>query len=261
MRDSFLSEFWHYRELFFFFVWRDIKIRYKQTTLGALWAILQPFLTMIVFTLLFGKLAKMPSDDIPYPLFSYSALLPWTFFATALSFSGNSLVSNANLIRKVYFPRVALPASATLACLADFVIASVVLLGMMIYYRVSPTWSLLWWPVIMIPLVLLATGVGMILSSLNVKYRDIKYTIPFTIQMWLFLTPVIYPTSIIPEQFRWLIALNPVTGIIEAFRGCLIPGRAIDWQALGISLVLTVIIFVIGIVYFRKTEREFADII
>jgi len=260
-KEGWFNDLWQYRELFLFFVWRDIKIRYKQTFLGAAWAVIQPFFTMIVFTLFFGKMAKMPSDGVPYPIFSYCALLPWTYFAQALALSGNSLVSNANLIRKVYFPRLALPAAATLSGLVDFAIASVVLGGMMWYYDIAPTWSLLLWPLLIIPLVLLACGVGMILSSLNVKYRDIKYTIPFGIQLWLFLTPIIYPTSIIPEQFRPLAALNPLTGIIEAFRATLLPTRELDVQALLISIALTIVIFVLGALYFRKTERAFADII
>lgn len=261
MKSEWLQEFWRYRELFLFFVWRDIKIRYKQTALGAIWAIIQPVFTMIVFTLFFGKLAKMPSDGVPYPIFSYCALLPWTYFSGALTYSGNSLVSNANLIRKIYFPRVAVPASATLSGVVDFGIASIVLIGMMFYYKIQPTWSLMLWPVLIVPLILLALGVGMILSALNVKYRDIKYTLPFGIQLWLFLTPIIYPTSIIPEQFRFLVALNPLAGIIDAFRASLLPTRQVDWGTLLISLALTVVIFILGLVYFRKTERAFADII
>jgi len=256
-----LKEVWQYRELFFFMVWRDVKIRYKQTLLGASWAIIQPFFTMIVFTIFFGRLAKMPSDGIPYPIFSYSALLPWTFFAGALNLSGNSLVVNSNLITKVYFPRITIPAAAVFSGLVDFAIAFTVLLGMMVYYQIEFTWGLLMWPLLLIPLVLVALGVGMILSSLNVKYRDIKYTIPFGIQLWLFLTPVIYPTSIIPERFRFLAALNPLTGLIETFRATILPGREVNLHGLLISLAVSVMLFVAGFVYFRKTERNFADII
>lgn len=261
MKTEWLQEFWRYRELFFFMAWRDVKIRYKQTVLGASWAVIQPFFTMIVFTLFFGRLAKMPSDGIPYPIFSYSALLPWTYFSGALSLAGNSLVGNANLITKVYFPRVTIPASAVLSGLVDFAIAFVVLLGMMAYYHIQLSWGLLLWPVIVIPLVLLALGVGMIFASLNVKYRDIKYAIPFGIQLWLFLTPIIYPTSIIPERFRFLAAMNPLTGLIEAFRASMLPTRQVDWHLLGISVVVILFIFVLGAVYFRKTERTFADIV
>ncbi|MFH1754644.1 MAG: ABC transporter permease [Candidatus Latescibacterota bacterium] len=255
------AEFWRYRELFFFLVWRDVKIRYKQTALGAAWAIIQPFMTMIIFTLFFGKMAKMPSDGIPYPIFAYSALLPWTYFSVSLGLSGNSLVTNARLIQKVYFPRVAIPASSALSGLVDFFIASIVLLGMMFYYDIPLSFGLLLWPVLLIPLVFLVLGVGMILSALNVKYRDIKYAIPFFIQSWLFITPIIYPTSIIPERFRPLINLNPLTGLIEAFRASLLPTRSVDWGSVLISVGITSIIFIFGTLYFKKTERAFADII
>jgi lipopolysaccharide transport system permease protein len=261
MRGEWLQEFWRYRELFYFLVWRDVKIRYKQTVLGAAWAIIQPFFIMIIFTLFFGRLAKMPSDGIPYPVFSYSALVPWTYFAGALALAGNSLVGNANLITKVYFPRVTIPASAVLSGLVDFAIASVVLLGMMVYYRIQLSWGLLLWPVLVVPLVLLALGVGMFLAALNVKYRDVKYTIPFIVQLWLFLSPIIYPTSIIPERFRTLIALNPISGIIEAFRASLLPTRQVDWQLLSVSVAVTLFIFTLGALYFMKTERNFADVV
>lgn len=261
MKNEWIKEFWRYRELFYFLVWRDVKVRYKQTVLGAAWAIIQPFFTMVVFTLFFGKLAKMPSDGIPYPIFSYSALLPWTYFSMALTNSGNSLVGSANLITKVYFPRAIVPASSALSGLVDFAIASVVLLGMMVYYRIQPSLGLLLWPVLIIPLVLLALGVGMILAALNVNYRDIRYVIPFGVQLWLFVTPIIYPTSIIPERFRALIAFNPLVGIIEAFRASILPTREMNWQILGISVAATLFIFVLGALYFRKVERTFADIV
>lgn len=203
----------------------------------------------------------MPSDGIPYPIFSYSALVPWTYFAGAVALSGNSLISNENLLTKVYFPRVIIVVSSTLSGLIDFGIASLLLLGMMVYYHVQPSWEMLLWPVFIIPLVLLALGVGMILSSLNVKYRDIKYAIPFGIQLWLFITPIIYPTSIIPEKFRGLIALNPLSGIIEAFRSAILTTHQVDWHLLLISLVITLFILIIGFIYFRKTEHVFADIV
>jgi len=261
LKNGWLSELWHYRELFYFFIWRDVKVRYKQTVLGAIWAIIQPFFTMIVFALFFGKLANMPSDGIPYPIFSYSALVPWTYFAGALTLSGNSLVSNAHLLTKVYFPRVVIVASSTLSGLIDFAIASLLLLAMMAYFHVQPTWYNLLWPVLIIPLVILATGVGMILAALNVKYRDIKYAIPFGTQLWLFITPIIYPTTLVPEKFRWVIALNPLTGIIEAFRATILPSRQVDWQLLSISLLITLFVFIIGLIYFQKTDRIFADIV
>jgi lipopolysaccharide transport system permease protein len=258
---AWLKEFWEYRELFYFLVWRDVKIRYKQTVLGATWAIIQPFFMMIVFTVFFGKMAKMPSDGIPYPVFSYAALLPWTYFSAALIHSGNSLLAGANLVRKVYFPRVALPAASALGGIVDFAIAFVILFGLMFYYDITPGVGLLLWPVLMIPLVLLAMGIGMILSSLNVKYRDIKYAIPFLVQTLLFVTPIIYPSSIAPERFRFLLSLNPLTGLIEAFRASALPSKTVDWPLLGLSVGITLVIFVLGAMYFRKTEREFADVI
>jgi lipopolysaccharide transport system permease protein len=261
MKEHLLQELWRYRELFYFMVWRNVKVRYKQTILGASWAIIQPFFAMVVFSLFFGRLAKMPSDGIPYPIFSYSALLPWTYLSGTLNQAGNSLVGNKNLITKVYFPRVIVPASSALSCLLDLGIASSVLFGMMVYYRIPPTWDLLLLPVLAVPMVLLALGLGMIFSSLNVKYRDIRHILPFVIQIWLFMTPVIYPTSIIPERFRALIGFNPAGGIIEAFRACVIPTRQVDWQLLGISVAMTMFIFAVGMVYFRKTEENFADII
>ena len=261
MIKLFIQELYKYRELFFFLVWRDVKVRYKQTLLGAAWAVIQPFFTMIVFTLFFGKLAKMPSDGIPYPIFSYSALLPWTYFSGALTNASNSLVMNKNLITKVYFPRVTIPSAAALSGLVDFSIASLILLAMMVYYKIQPSWELLLWPFLIVPLVLLVIGISMFLSALNVRYRDIKHVIPFIVQLWLFITPVIYPTSIIPERFRFLIALNPMVGIIEAFRASLLPARQVDWQLLWLSIASSIIIFVVGLTFFQKAEKEFADII
>ncbi len=261
MNKEWLREFWHYRELFYFLVWRDVKVRYKQTVLGASWAVIQPFFTMVVFTLFFRKLANMPSDGIPYPIFSYCALLPWTYFSGAVTSAGTSLVLNRTLLTKVYFPRAAIPASAAFCGLVDFGIAFTVLLGMMAYYRVSLSWSLLLWPVLLIPLILLTLGVGMFFASLNVKYRDVRYALPFVTQLWLFVTPVIYPASIIPEPYRVLLGLNPLSGIIEAFRASLLPGRQMEWSLLGLSVGMSVVIFALGAMYFRKTERFFADIV
>lgn len=247
--------------MFYFLVWRNIKVRYKQTLLGASWAIIQPFLMMVVFTLFFGKLAKMPSDGVPYPIFSYAALLPWTYFSQALNQTGNSLVASQNLITKIYFPRVIIPGSFALSGLIDFGLASIILLGMMIYYQIPLSWGLASLPLLVIPLLLLVLGVGMIFSSLNVKYRDIRHALPFIAQIWLFMTPVIYPTSIIPERLKAFIALNPTVGLIEAFRGVILPTREVDWPLFGVSAAVTLLVFVIGILYFRKTEKEFADII
>jgi len=261
MYGEVLREYWMYRELFYFLAWRDVKVRYKQTVLGIGWAIIQPFLSMIVFTILFGKLGKMPNDGIPYPVFYFAALLPWMYFSTTLSTSSNSLVSNANLITKVYFPRMILPSSSAVSGLVDFSIGCVLLVGILAYYQMSPGWGILLWPLMIMPLVVLALGVSMMLAALNVRYRDIKYTVPFFLQIWLFVTPVIYPSSMVPEKFRALMALNPLAGIIDTFRASIVPEKPIDWQLLTGSLLLTVVIFSAGCAYFRKTERSFADIV
>jgi len=261
LQSDWLQEIWRYRELLYFLVWRDVKVRYKQTVLGAAWAIIQPFCTMIVFTLFFQRLAQIPSDGIPYPIFSYSALLPWTYFSTAVISAGNSLVSSSNIITKVYFPRATIPASSVISGLVDFGVASVVLLVMMAYYRIQPGLHLLLWPLLIVPLVMLALGVGMVFAALNVKYRDIRYALPFLVQLWLFITPIIYPSSMVPAKYRFLLAVNPLSGIIEAFRGALLPGREIDWLLLAISVCSSSIILTLSVLYFRRTERTFADII
>jgi lipopolysaccharide transport system permease protein len=259
-REEF-RDLWRYRELFYFFAWRDIKIRYRQTLLGVAWAILQPTFTMVVFTVLFGRVAQLPTDGIPPAIFYYAALLPWMYFSGTVTFSGNSLVTNSNLITKVYFPRAILPASATLSCLVDFGLGLFVFVGIMAYYRIHPSWMVLLWPVFAIPLVLLSLGVGMLLAALNTRFRDIKYAIPFGIQLLLFLTPVIYPTSMVPDRFRAWIVLNPLTGIIAAFRSSILPHRSVDWQLLGVSTILALALFGLGAIYFRSVERAFADII
>ena len=261
IKFGWIKEVWNFRELFYFFIWRDIKIRYKQTVLGALWAIIQPFFTMVVFTIFFGNFAKVPSEGVPYPVFSYSALVPWTYFSGALGASGNSLIGNSNLLTKVYFPRFAIPASAALSGILDFFIASILLFGIMIYFHIPLSLDLLFWPVLVIPLIFLALGLGMIFSSLNVKYRDIKYTIPFLIQLGLFVTPVIYPISILPDKYKLFVALNPMTGIIEAFRSTVIPNKQIDFWLLLYSVIVSLLIFLFGLMYFRKTEKEFADLV
>ena len=256
-----LKEIWNYRELLYFLAKRDIKVRYKQTVLGGLWAIIQPVLTMIVFTLFFGRLAKMPSDGIPYPIFVYVGLLPWTYFANALSASGNSLVGSANLITKVYFPRLIVPVSASLAGLLDFFIAMLVLGVMMIYYQFVPGVGLLLFPFLVGLTFLCAVGVGLWLSAFNVQYRDIRYVIPFLIQLWLFVSPVIYPVSIVNEKYRWLLALNPMGGVIKAYRASILGHLPIDWFLLGISTAVILLIFFAGLYYFRRMERYFADVI
>ncbi len=258
---AFVAELWHYRELFYFFTWRDIKIRYRQTLLGVLWAVIQPVATMVIFTILFGQIARIPSDGVPYPVFYFSALLPWIFFSSTLTNTSNCLIGNSNLLTKTYFPRVILPASVALGGLLDFVIGSVALIGVMVFYGVFPRSHLALWPLLALPLLLLTMGVGMFLAALNVRYRDIKYAIPFVIQLWLFVTPVIYPASVVPARYRLWLAFNPLTGIIEAFRYAVIPDRVMDWSVLGVSGVVAVTIFAWGLIFFRKTEKTFADIV
>jgi lipopolysaccharide transport system permease protein len=258
---AWLKEFWPYRELFFFLAWRDIKIRYRQTALGAIWAVLQPLLTALVFTVLFGRVAKVPSDGMPYTLFSYTALVAWMYLSGALSSASGSLISNAELIRKVYFPRAIITGASVLAGLVDMSIGLVILTVMMVHYRIHPRLTLLLWPVVILELVVLALSISLILSALNVKYRDVKYAVPFAIQLGLFLSPVIYPVSMLPERFRTLLALNPLTGIIDALRGSLAPGRHVDWRLFGISACVTAVLFIAGVVYFHNTERAFADVI
>ncbi len=256
-----IRELWDYRELFYFLAWRDIKLRYKQTALGVLWVVIQPLLTMVVFTLLFGQLVKIPTDGIPRPIFYFSALLPWTYFSSTLTNAGLSLVTNSNLLTKIYFPRIILPAAPVLSGLLDFLIGSALLAGFLAYYRIPLGWNLLLWPLLIVPLALLALGVGCFLAALNVRYRDVRYAIPFAIQLWLFATPIIYPSSFIPERFQWLLALNPLSWIIEASRYALVPSQAIHWDALGLSLAVNLAIFFAGVAYFRRAERDFADIV
>jgi lipopolysaccharide transport system permease protein len=255
-----VKELWEHRDLLFFLTWRDVKVRYKQTVLGAAWAILQPLMTMVVFTLLFGRLARVPSDGLPYPIFVYAGLLPWTFFSTAVTNGSNSLVGSAALITKVYFPRLVIPGAAVGAGLVDFLIAGVILAGMMVFYHVAPTASLLLIPALMAMTAILALGIGLWMSALNVKYRDIRYALPFALQIWMYLTPVIYPVTFIPARFRWALRLNPLSGIIEGYRSALF-GRPFDWSALGVSTAITVVIAAYSVYAFKRMEREFADII
>jgi lipopolysaccharide transport system permease protein len=255
------QELKEYRDLFYFLVSRDIKVRYKQTVLGGLWAIIQPFFMMIVFSLFFGNLAKVPSDGVPYPIFSYSALIAWTYFATSLTNAGNSLIQETALISKVYFPRMIAPLAPVLAGLLDFVIAFIVLIGMMLYYRLYPTIMVLFLPLLVILIMLTAGGIGMILAALNAKYRDIRYTIPFIVQFWMFASPVVYPASMLPEKYHFIYAINPMSGIIEAFRSAMLGKIAFPTQTLLVSAALSVVIFIIGALYFKRTERYFADII
>ncbi len=256
-----LRELWDYRELLYFLSWRDVKIRYKQTALGVLWAVIQPLFTMAIFTVLFGQLANIPSDGVPRPIFYFSALLPWLYVSGTVNNAAMSLVSNSNLLTKVYFPRLMLPASAAVSGLVDFLVGSVLLLGFMIYYHVPLSASLLMWPVLVILMMLLGLGLGMFLAAVNVKYRDVKYAVPFAIQVWLFITPVIYPTSMVPKAFQWLLALNPAGGLVEAFRHTITPTLPMRWDLLGISAVMTLLLLVVALLVFKKTERDFADII
>jgi len=255
-----LRDLWHYRELLYFLTWRDIKVRYKQTVLGAAWAIIQPLFSMIVFTLFFGRLAKMPSDGLPYPIFNYCAMLPWTYFSNALTSSGNSLVGSANLITKVYFPRLIVPGSAVLAGLLDFAIAFVVLIGLLFYYGLTPGWGVALVPGLLLLTLIVALGVGLWLSALNVQYRDIRYAIPFLIQLWMFCTPIVYPLSLVPEKYRLWYSLNPMAGVIEGFRSALL-GRPFQWGPLGLATLVGMILLVSGAFYFRRMEKTFADVV
>jgi len=260
------KEFWEYRELLYFLIWRDVKVRYKQTILGAAWAILQPVATMVVFTIFFGRLAKVGSDGLPYPLFSYAGLLPWTFFAQALGQSSDSLVGASNLLKKVYFTRLVIPASSALAPAVDFSIALIVLAGMMIYYRVYPTLAILWLPLFLLLSFATALGVGMWLSALNVQYRDVKYVVPFFVQIWLFVTPVIYPTSQVTKKLAemglpaWLYGLNPMAGVVEGFRWALLGTGTRPGGVVLASAGVAALLLVSGAFYFRRMEKTFADV-
>ena len=256
-----LRELFDYRELLYFLVWRDVKVRYKQTALGASWAIIQPFFTMVVFSLFFGKLAKIPSDGVPYPIFSFAALVPWTFFATSLTNASNSLVGSSNLIKKVYFPRLAIPIATVLSGLIDFLIAFLMLVAMMIWYGVTPTARIFWLPLFLLLAFVTSLGVGLWLSAMNVQYRDVKYVVPFLTQFWLFATPVAYPSSLLGGKWRVVYALNPMVGVVEGFRWSLL-GTKSNLGVVGIvSSLAAVLILFTGAFYFRRMERTFADVV
>jgi len=259
--SEWFSEIWRSREILYFLAWRDVKVRYKQAVLGVAWAVLQPLFTMVTFSFFFGRLAGIPSDGVPYPLFSYAALLLWTYFAVTLAQVGNSLINNSALITKIYFPRVLLPAAAAFGGLLDLVVGSVFLIAMMIYYRVTPHWTVLLTPLFVGQTVLLVMGAGMLLAAMNVRYRDVKYTIPFLTQIGLFVTPIIYPVSFLPHRFQGWLALNPMTGVIQGFRACLFGGGSFDWDVMGASWIVTLLLLLIGSLHFRSTERVFADIV
>lgn len=257
-----LGELWRYRELLYFLIWRDIKVRYKQTVLGAAWAIIQPFFTMVVFSLFFGRLAKVPSDGIPYPIFAYAALVPWTFFADGLNQSSNSLVGSANLIKKVYFPRLAIPIATVLSGVVDFVLAFAVLLGMMLFYGITPTVNVVWLPLLLLLALATALGVGLWLSALNVQYRDVRYVVPFLTQVWLFSTPVAYSSTLIEEPWRTLYGLNPMAGVVEGFRWALLGGSATAPGPMILASSLAALgLLASGAYYFRRMEKTFADVV
>jgi lipopolysaccharide transport system permease protein len=256
-----LRDLWEYRELLYFLVWRDIKVRYKQTALGAAWAIIQPFFSMVVFSVFFGKLAKMPSDGIPYPIFAYSALVPWTFFANGLAQSSNSLVDSANLIKKVYFPRLTIPIANVLGGLVDFSIAFTVLLGLMLWYGIMPTARILWLPLFLLLALVTALAVGLWLAVLNVEYRDVKYTIPFLTQFWMYATPIVYPSSLLSEPWRTIYGLNPMVGVVEGFRWALLGAKTAPGPIIAVSAVAALILLVGGAFYFRRMEKTFADVV
>jgi len=256
-----LQAVWEYRELLYFLIWRDVKVRYKQTVIGAAWAILQPVMTMVLFTLIFGKLAKIPSDGLPYSLFAFTALLPWNYFSQAISRSGASLVSAANLISKVYFPRLLVPVSAATAPLVDFAIAFVVLVGMMRWYGIAPSWAMLAVPLFLLMALFAALAVGLWLSALNVRYRDVGHAIPFLIQFWKFASPVAYPVSLVPEKWRLLYSLNPMAGVIEGFRWALLGKEIPEFGVMAVSALVVLAMFIGGLIYFSRVEQTFADVV
>jgi lipopolysaccharide transport system permease protein len=256
-----MGEVWRFRELAFFLTWRDVKVRYKQTVLGAAWAILQPVLAMVIFTVIFGHFAHIPSDGVPYPIFAFAALLPWTFFAYAIGQSSNSLVSNANLISKVYFPRLVVPIAATLSGLVDLLIAFGVLLCLMIYYGIRPTALVFLLPIFVFMALLAALAVGIWLSALNVQYRDVRYTVPFLTQLWLYATPVAYPAGLVTGRFHTLLALNPMTGVVNGFRWSVFGKGQVDATSIVSSIVISTLVLLSGLYYFRRVEQRFADVV
>jgi lipopolysaccharide transport system permease protein len=256
-----VKELWQFRELLYFLSWRDIKVRYKQTALGVIWSILQPLLTMVIFSVLFGRFAKVPSDGVPYPIFVYIGLLPWQYFAAVLNQSTNSLVAGKHMITKIYFPRLIMPASTSISALLDLCIASIILGVMMLYYDVTVSSGILLVPVLLVLTIVNAAGFGMWFSALNVRYRDIQYAVPFLIQIWMFVTPVIYPSSLIGERYAWILSLNPMGGVIESFRPAVLGHMPIPWISLMISATIGGMVFIGGIFYFRRVERYFADVI
>ncbi len=256
-----LRELWEYRELLYFLIWRDVKVRYKQTVLGAAWAIIQPFFTMVVFSLFFGRLAQVPSDGLPYPVFAYAALVPWSFFAYGLAQSSDSLVASANLIKKIYFPRLVIPISGVIAGLVDFALAFVVLVGLMLCYGITPTGNVVWLPLLLLLALITALGVGLWLSAMNVQFRDVRYVIPFLTQFWLFATPIAYPSSLLDEPWRTLYGLNPMAGVVEGFRWALLGTASAPGPIILVSALAAAILLISGLFYFRRMEKTFADVV
>lgn len=256
-----LGELWDYRELVYFLTWRDIRVRYKQTALGAAWAVIQPLFAMVIFTIFFGRLAKVPSDGIPYSIFAFAGLVPWNFFANGLSHCSDSLVTSANLIKKVYFPRLAIPVSTVLAGLVDFSISFLVMLCLITYYGIPLSWKILWIPAFLLLAVTTALGVGLWLSALNVKFRDVRYTVPFLIQIWMYGTPIAYPSSLLPEHWRLIYGLNPMAGVVEGFRWCLLNAKTEPGPMIAVSALASLTILITGSFFFRRTEKQFADVV
>jgi lipopolysaccharide transport system permease protein len=256
-----LGKLWEYRELLYFLTWRDIKIRYKQTILGAAWAVIQPLMTMVVFSIFFGRLAQIPSDGVPYPIFSFAALVPWTFFAHGLTHASNSLVESANLVKKVYFPRLILPLASVLSGVVDFVLAFLVLLGMMLAYGIVPTAHLLWLTGFVLLALATSLGVGLWFSAMNVQFRDVRYTVPFLTQLWLFATPIAYPSSLLAEPWRTVYGVNPMVGVVEGFRWVLLDTPTAPRPMLAVSALVTLALLMSGALYFRRMEKTFADVV
>ncbi|MBM3700832.1 MAG: ABC transporter permease [Actinobacteria bacterium] len=256
----YFKDLWRYRELFYFLSWRDILVRYKQTVIGIAWSVLRPVITMVIFTIVFGRIAKLPSVDAPYPILVFTALLPWLFFSSALSDSSNSLIGNANMISKIYFPRMILPASAVIVALIDFFISFILLGIIMLWYRFVPSWKIVFMPLFLLLALIVSLGAGFLLSALNVKYRDFKYIVPFIIQFGLYASPVGFSSDVIPNKWRFLYSINPMVGVIDGFRWSII-GKGVEFYIPGflISIFLAILLFLIGIIYFRKTEKTFAD--
>lgn len=255
-----LDKLWAYRELIYFFTWRDIKVRYKQTVMGVLWAIIQPVFTMVIFSLFFGGLAQVPSDDLPYPIFTFAALVPWTFFANALTQASNSLVNQIDMLKKVAFPRMTMPIATVLAGIVDFVLAFAVLLGMMLYYGVLPTINILWLPLFLLLAFITSLGVGLWFSAMNVQFRDVRYVVPFLTQAWLFATPIAYPSSLLSDTWRIVYGLNPMVGVVEGFRWALLGADTAPGPIIVVSAVVALVLLVSGAFYFRRMEKTFADI-